>query len=169
MRTLFKFELVDLKDGLLNSLSKALLIIMAQDTLFHRVSAYRRHQPDLKEEKCLISTNRWSFYFHFWERTGLSNGSWCWNCARRALCWCRICFVCPFFLSLYSLCQHSSFSLLQYVVTPSDRLSQNTLFFFAFRTLDQPLIALQYWGWSSSLVEKKDLGMEKGPGGDAVP
>lgn len=64
MRTLFKFELVDLKDGLLHSLSKALLIIMAQDMLLHQVSVYRRHQPDLKEKKCLISINLWSFYFH---------------------------------------------------------------------------------------------------------
>lgn len=168
MRTLFKFELVDLKDGLLHSLSKALLIIMAQDMLFHRVSAYRRHQPDLKEEKCLISTNHWSFYFHLWERTGLSNGSWCWRGARRALCQCRTCSVSPFLLSLPSLWEPSSFSLLQHAVTPSDRLSQNA-HFFPFHTSDQPLIALQYWGWSSALLEKRSLGMEKGTGGDAMP
>lgn len=162
MRTLFKFELVDLKDGLLHSLSKALLIIMAQDMLLHQVSVYRRHQPDLKEKKCLISINLWSFYFHIWERTGLLDGSWCWRGARRALCWCRICSVSPLPLGTFffpsPVCSK----------TPSDRLSPNT-HFFPLHTSGHPLIALQYWGWSSSLLEKKGLGMEKGPGGNAMP
>lgn len=48
MRTLFKLELVDLKNRLVHGLSKA-LITVAQDMLLHGVSAYTRLQPDLKE------------------------------------------------------------------------------------------------------------------------
>jgi len=64
MCELFKLGLADLQNGLLHRLSKALLIIMTYDVLLHGLSAYTRHQPDLKEKKCLISTKLLWFCLH---------------------------------------------------------------------------------------------------------
>lgn len=96
--------------------------------LLRGLSAYTRHQPDSKEEKCLISIKLWSFCCHLWEWTGLLKGLWCWKGARKAQWWWRICSFPPFFLFLHSLWEPSPFSLLQDTLTPNARLSQNTGF-----------------------------------------
>lgn len=110
---LFKLYLVDFKNGLLH--------IINYNDIRDVISAYTRHQPDLKEEKCFISTKLWSFYLHLWEGMGMLEGCWCWGGAKRSQWWCRTCSFPLFFPSFSNSSWNlflSHFSRIQNLLMP---------------------------------------------------